>query len=193
MCRKLKTDERTSHIPVVLLTARAESKDKLEGLETGADDYIAKPFDADELEVRIKNLIEQRKKLRERFTRMAHLQPKEIAVTSTDEKFIKRSISIIEDNLSAPDFSVAQFSREIGMSRSQLHRKINALTNKSVSQFICLIKLQRAVHLLEKKTGTVAEVAYSVGFNSPSYFNRCFNNHFKMSPLQYISHHSDKS
>ncbi len=193
LCRKLKTDERTSHIPVVLLTARAESKDKIEGLETGADDYIAKPFDADELEVRIKNLIEQRRKLRERFLSNARIQSKEIAVTSMDDKFIKRSIGIIEDHLSDMEFSVAQFSREIGISRSQLHRKIHALTNHSVSQFICLIKLQRAIQLLEKNAGTVAEIAYRVGFNSPSYFNRCFHDHFNMSPLNYISRQSIRS
>jgi DNA-binding response OmpR family regulator len=192
LCRKLKTDERTSHIPIILLTARVEIKDRIKGLETGADDYIAKPFDADELEVKIKNLITQRRKLRERFSRIESLTSKDIAVSSMDEKFLKRSIHIIEEHLTNPDFSVAQFSREIGMSRWQLNRKIRALTNHSVSQFICLIKLQRAIQFLVKNAGTVAEIAFSVGFSSPSYFNKCFRDHFKMSPLQYISHQSDK-
>jgi signal transduction histidine kinase/ligand-binding sensor domain-containing protein/DNA-binding response OmpR family regulator len=192
-CGKLKTDQRTSHIPVVLLTARAEIKDKIEGLETGADDYIAKPFNADELAVRIRNLIEQRRKLRERFTQLAKLQPKDIAVTSTDEKFIKKSIGIIEEHISDPDFSVTQFSQEIGISRSQLHRKIHALTGQSVSRFICLIRLQRAVQLLGNNAGSISEIAYDVGFNSPSYFIRCFKSHFRMSPSQYINHQSEKS
>jgi signal transduction histidine kinase/DNA-binding response OmpR family regulator len=191
-CRNVKTDERISHIPVILLTARAAKDDKIEGLETGADDYISKPFNADVLKARVKNLIEQRRKLRDRFTHEVLIHPQNIAVSSMDEKFIKRSINIIENEMSNHDFTVEKFCREFGMSRSQMHRKIHALTNQSVSQFIRVIRLQRAIQLLEKKAGTVAEISYIVGFNSPIYFNKCFKHHFHMSPMEYISRQSDR-
>ncbi|MGB8319418.1 MAG: ATP-binding protein, partial [Ignavibacteriaceae bacterium] len=126
LCNKIKTDERTSHIPVILLTAKSSVDDKLEGLETGADDYLTKPFNISELQVRVSNLIEQRRKLRERFRREILLEPKDIAVTSADEKFLYRISNIIEKHIADYNFTVDNFSREAGMSRMQLHRKLNA-------------------------------------------------------------------
>ena len=186
-CEKIKTDPRTSHIPVILLTARASGESKIEGLETGADDYLTKPFDAKELRVRISNLIEQRRKLRERFRREIIVQPGDITVTSIDEKFLQRAISIVEANISESDFNIDQFCSKIGMSRRTLNRKLRALTGLSTNEFIRLLRLKRAGQLLRNKSATIVEIAYQVGFNNPSYFAECFRKQFGKSPSEYAS------
>jgi DNA-binding response OmpR family regulator len=190
LCRRLKTDERTSHIPIILLTARAGEASKLEGLETGADDYLTKPFHAEELTVRVKNLIEQRAKLRECFSKKISVQPKDIAVTSTDEKFLQRALQIMEDKIGDPEFDVETFSKEMGMSRTQLHRKLKALTDQSPSDFMRIIRLKRAATLLEGQVGNISEVAFLVGFNSLTYFTRTFKQYFGKTPSDYIHSHS---
>lgn len=187
LSEKVKNDERTSHIPFVLLTARADSDSKIGGLDTGADAYLTKPFDMKELRVRIHHLIEGRKKLRERFSRSLDLKTSEIAVTSTDEKFLRKAMAILEDNLANTDFDVVFFSREIGMSRTNLHRKLKALTDCSATEFIRAVRLKRALYLLEQKSGNITEVAYAVGFNSLSYFNKCFKKQFGTTPSEFIS------
>jgi signal transduction histidine kinase/DNA-binding response OmpR family regulator len=185
LCRQVKTDELTSHIPVILLTAKATGESKVEGLETGADDYITKPFDARELQVRAKNLIEQRRKLRERFRREMTLQPREVTVNSMDEQFLQRALDIVEKHLSDSEFGVETFSKQIGMSRQHLNRKLQALTTHSANDFIRIVRLKRAAQLLEKKSATVTEIAYEVGFNNPAYFAECFRKEFGRSPSQY--------
>ncbi|MCB0584042.1 MAG: response regulator [Phaeodactylibacter sp.] len=184
LAEKLKTDERSSHIPVVMLTARAERPDKLEGLETGADDYLVKPFDAEELQARVKNLIEQRRRLRERFSRGGLLSPKAIAVTSVDERFLARLMETIEERMDDETLSVEELAREVGMSRSQLHRKLTALTNKSPNVFLRTIRLQRARQLLEQNAGNTTEVAFMVGFSSLAYFSKCFKDEFGETPTE---------
>ncbi len=186
-CRKIKTDERTSHIPIILLTARASRESKLEGLEIGADDYLVKPFDADELIVRVRNLIDQRQKLRQRFGREITVQPKDITVTSVDEEFLQRAINIVERNISKNDFQIDQFCREMNMSRSTLNRKVRALTDLSTSGFIRTLRLKRASRLLEQKAATIVEIAYEVGFSNPSYFAECFRKQFGKSPSEFAS------
>lgn len=181
---KLKADERTSHIPVVMLTARAERADKLEGLETGADDYLVKPFDAQELQARVRNLIEQRRRLRERFTRESLLSPKNIAVTSVDEQFLARLMAAIEERMDDESLSVEALAREVGMSRSQLHRKVTALTDRPPNVFLRAIRLQRARQLLEQQAGNTTEVAFMVGFSSLAYFSKCFKDEFGMTPTE---------
>lgn len=166
LCRKLKSDQRTSHIPVILLTARAGQEDRLEGLETGADDYLTKPFDATELQVRVKNLIEQRRRLHERFRRELMLQPAEITATSIDEVFLQKVMAVVENHIDDPDFETDDLARESGYSRRQLNRKLRALTGESVRGFIRTIRLKRAAQLLQQQSGTVTEIAYRVGFNS---------------------------
>ncbi len=185
LCEKLKTDERTSHIPVILLTALAADAKKLEGLETGADDYLVKPFNDTELKVRTRNLIEQRRNLREHFTRNISISPKEITVTSADERFLIRAMDVIEAQLSNPDFGVDIFGKEVGMSHSQLYRKIHALTNLAPVDLIRTIRLRRAASLLQQKFGTISEIAYETGFSSPSYFSDCFRKQFGKSPTEF--------
>ncbi len=186
MCEKLKTDQRTSHIPVIMLTARASVENRINGFETGADDYITKPFNTQELVVRIKTLIEQRKKLREQFSRDIKLQPKDIAITSADEKFLNKTITIIEDNLNNFDFDVTKLTDKMALSRVQMFRKLKALTDQSPSEFIRTIRLKRAAQLLDKGFGNIAEVTYQVGFNNLSYFAKCFRELFGMSPSDYL-------
>jgi signal transduction histidine kinase/AraC-like DNA-binding protein len=185
LCQKLKADEKTSHIPVVLLTAKADSQSKVTGLQTGADDYITKPFESRELEARIQNLIVGRKKLREHFSREITLQPSEIVITSVDERFLQRVMQVIESNIADTNFGVENLGREIGMSRMQLYRKLNALTGYSPSDFIKRMRLQRAAQLLCQDSGTVSEVAYQVGFNSHAYFSKCFHDLYGKTPSDF--------
>jgi signal transduction histidine kinase/AraC-like DNA-binding protein len=185
LCQRLKSDERTSHIPVIMLTAKATVESRIEGLETGADAYMTKPFNMQELQTQLKNLIEQRKLLRERFSRETEISPSDIAVTSVDEKFLNKAIQIIEDNLGDCDFDVTAMTAEIGMSRMQLFRKLKALTNQTPSEFIRTIRLKRAAQLLQKKFGNVAEITYEVGFNNLSYFAKCFRELYGVSPSEY--------
>lgn len=184
-CRALKADQRTSHIPVILLTARAGEDSKLEGLHTGADDYLTKPFNSRELLARVGNLIEQRRRLREKFTRQVVLKPGEIPITSLEEQFLNRVKAAVEVHLGDEAFTVTALCREVGMSRVQLHRKLRALSGLSAGQFMLLLRLQRAADLLKQNAGTVAEIAYTVGFNTPNYFARCFRRQFGCAPAEY--------
>jgi signal transduction histidine kinase/AraC-like DNA-binding protein len=186
LCEKLKTDERTSHIPVILLTAMADDVHKLEGLETGADDYLIKPFNDKELKIRTRNLIEQRRSLRERFAKNITLSPKEITVTSADERFLNRAIEIIEKQMVDSDFGVESFGKEVGMSHSQLYRKIHALTDLTPVELIRTIRLKRAASLLKQRYGNISDIAYETGFSSPSYFSECFQKQFGKSPSEFI-------
>lgn len=185
LCRHLKTDERTSHIPVILLTARAAEDSKITGLETGADDYVTKPFNAQELRTRISNLIEQRRKLRQRFSRQVTLQPGDLAITTADELFLKRVMAIVDEHLSDADFGVQAFAQKVRLSRVQLHRKLKALTDQSASEFIRIMRLRAAARLLEQGKYTVTEIAYEVGFNNLSYFAKCFQEQFGVLPSEY--------
>lgn len=186
LSEKLKADERTSHIPVILLTARVETADRIEGLETGADDYLVKPFEAKELQVRIKNLIEQRIKLRQRFFKEIVLGSQEIKIDSLDEQFIKRLFDICQQHLSKPDFNVNVLGKEAGLSRSQLHRKLKGLTDKSATEFINILRLKRAAVLLKENHDSISKIAYDVGFNNLSYFNKSFKKLFGETPSDYI-------
>ena len=142
--QKLKEDEHTNHIPVILLTAKAGKENRLTGLETGADDYLTKPFDQDELRVRAGNLVAQRKKLRERFSSNHVWKPKELAVTSADERFLQKVSDIIEKQMDNEFFSVEDLADAVAFSRSQLHRKLKALVDKSPSEIIRSFRLTRA-------------------------------------------------
>lgn len=190
LCERLKTDERTSHIPVVLLTAKATLTDRLEGLGLGADEYLQKPFNKDELVIRVKNLLQQRSLLREKFSLRATILPSESAVGNEvsqqlDNQFIQRIRAVIDAHLSESNFDVDGLCKALGISRTNLHRKLKALTGTSATEFIRKIRLQRAAQLVQQNTLTVSEIAYQVGFESLSYFSKSFQEEFGMSPSEY--------
>jgi signal transduction histidine kinase/AraC-like DNA-binding protein len=186
LCKKLKSDVHTSHIPVIMLTAKAGMDNKLEGLETGADDYLTKPFDGMELLVRTKNLIQQRQKLRELFsTKEVKLDPKKITVTSIDQKFLEKVLALLEKNFPDPDFGVPQMQDALAMSKTQLHRKLKALTNEAPGELLRNFRLKRAAQLLSQKADSVTQIAYKVGFNNLSYFAKCFKELYGVAPSAY--------
>ena len=180
----LKKQEKTSHVPIILLTAKAGVENRITGLETGADAYVPKPFSSDELHARINNLIDGRKKLKEKYSRSLLVRPEVVAEPSMEEKFLLRVKAVVEEHLDDENFSVEELSKKVGMSRAQLHRKLIALTGKSASRFVRNYRLEHAYQLLEKKVGTVSEIAYRVGYSSPAYFTKCFTEDFGISPSQ---------
>ncbi|MBT8387047.1 MAG: response regulator, partial [Ignavibacteria bacterium] len=190
LCEKLKTDERTSHIPVILLTAKATDKDKTVGYETGADDYIMKPFDAEVLRARIKNLIEQRRKLREHFKKEGLIELEHKEITSIDKKFLQKAVEIINKHLSDTSFTVEMFAEKVSMSRRNLDRKLIALTGESPSDIIKRVRLTRASRLLTQKFGNISEIALEVGFSNPAHFSNCFREQFGLTPSEYENNHS---
>ena len=155
------------------LTAKASKSSRIEGLQTGADDYLVKPFDATELNVRIHNLIEQRKQLRERFSQQViNIQPNELPVQSSEKDFISRVREVIEENIDNESFGVNEIAEAIHLSRSQLHRKLKALTGQAPNEIIRNYRLERGLQLLQQGNATVTEVAYQTGFSSPAYFSK---------------------
>ncbi|MEJ2196665.1 MAG: ATP-binding protein, partial [Ignavibacteriaceae bacterium] len=186
LCRKLKTDERTSHIPVILLTAKASSQDKIEGFETGADEYIMKPFEPDELNARIKNLIEQRKRIHEHFKKHGIYRLEESKINSADKKFLKKVFCAIMDNMSNPTFNVVTLSELVAVSRSVLHKKIVSLIGEPPVEVIRRIRVSRGAELIEKKFGNISEIALEVGFNNPAHFSEYFKKQFGVTPSQYL-------
>lgn len=185
LCKRLKNDEKTSHIPVILLTARASTEDKVGGLETGADDYVIKPFEAKELQVRVHNLIEIRRTLREKYKQNIILQPTELAVTSSDARFLKKLMESVEKHMADPDCGTETLAQDVYMSRMQLNRKLQALTGYSTHEFLRTQRLKRAAQILQQHAGNMSEVAYEVGFASPSHFARAFKEQFGVPPSEY--------
>lgn len=189
LCHTLKNNPETGHIPVILLTAKGLPEHKLEGLSTGADDYVVKPFDHQELTTRVRNLIDLRKSLREKFSKDFLLKPQDVTLASPDEKFLKKAMEIIERNISNPDFDVAELVSEMAVSRTLLHTKLKALVNCSAGEFIKTIRLKRAAQLLAQRKVTVSEIAYMVGFKDPQYFNKCFKKHYGETPGSFANRH----
>jgi signal transduction histidine kinase/ligand-binding sensor domain-containing protein/DNA-binding response OmpR family regulator len=187
LCRKLKTDPRTSHIPVLLLTARTAEEQKIEGFDSGANDYVTKPFNFEILQSRIRNLIAQREAFQRTFNKHIEVKAGDVEITSLDEKLIRKAIHIVEEHIGDADFSVERFSRELGMSRVHLYKKLLALTGKSPIEFIRNIRLQRAAQLLKKSQLSVSEIAYQVGFNNPKYFSKYFKDQFNILPSAYAN------
>ncbi|KPL12856.1 MAG: hypothetical protein AMS26_16040 [Bacteroides sp. SM23_62] len=186
MSKQLKSDERTNHIPVIMLTAKADRDSRLEGLETGADDYLIKPFDQEELKVRIKNLLEQRKRLREKFRKdfISDLTGKEVP---PENQFFMKVHDVLNDHIDEPEYTIEQLAGELHLSRSQVFRKILAITSFSPKELLRHLRLRRAAILFQGGHRNVAQVMYQVGFNNPSYFARCFNELYGMNPSQYIT------
>jgi signal transduction histidine kinase/AraC-like DNA-binding protein len=187
LCARLKSDVHTSHIPVILLTARSSLVYKVEGFETGADDYITKPFDVQTLKARMRNLIVSRKRLSQKFREEYLLRPRDTIIKTPDEKFLEHIIRIIEENISDPDFNVEKLAHYIGMSHSLIYKKLKALTDQNIVEFIRTIKLKRAAQILARTKISVSEVSTEVGFNDPKYFSKCFQKQFDKTPTEYAS------
>jgi len=186
MTRKLRSNRHSSHIPVIMLTAKSSLESKIEGLEARADDYIAKPFSMKELLTRIANLIAMRAELRQKYRDELNINPGEVTTNAIDEAFLTKAIRLVEENMANEDFNIENLYRELAMSRSMLHKKLKALTNQSASEFITDIRLRNAARLLKQKSGNISEIAYSVGFNSISYFNASFKRKFGITPTGYM-------
>jgi len=185
LVNRLKNDAKTSHIPIILLTAKAGQENKLEGLETGADDYLTKPFDIKELQVRIKNLISIRRTLQEKFSKAEYTpKPNWKKLPSIDELFMNKVLKVIEDHISEESFNIESFGDEIGMSRTQFYRKLKAITGMPASIYLRTVRLSKAKQMIEEQQGTISEIAYSVGFSSPSYFTKCFKDEFGYPPSE---------
>jgi DNA-binding response OmpR family regulator len=186
LCRAIKNDIRTSHIPLVLLTVLDANAEKIFGFEEGADDYLNKPFSMDILIARINNLIESRNKLRQQYLSGNGLSLSSLVHTRTDRNFVDKALDILNRNLSKFDFTADYFAKEIGMSRSNLHLKMKALTGYSTTEFIRDVRLKESTKILSTGKFNISEVAYLVGFNSVSYFNLCFKKKFSKTPSQYL-------
>jgi len=193
LTKKLKTNEKTNHIPIILLTAKAATEDKLVGLETGADDYLIKPFDERELTIRVKNLIKIRKQMRDKYLAQSLVLPGSIVVPTSQKEFIEKLTSIIAKNISNEKFSVEVLCSDIGMSRTQLHRKIKSVTNQSTTEFIRNYRLQLAAEFLKQDGGNIGEISNKVGFSSQAYFTKLFQDLYGQTPLDYRKQYKKES
>ncbi len=190
LCSKLKADFRTSHIPIIILTAKATIKDKVEGFETGADAYIMKPFEAEELKARIINLLQQRRRVHDYFKSHGLIEINESGIASADKKFLTNAIEIINEHIPDTSFGVEAFAEHLAVSRSLLHKKLTALTGESPGELIKRYRLNKAAKMLEQRTGSITQIAFEVGFNDASYFTLCFRTQFGISPSQYHKNNS---
>lgn len=184
MTRKLKNQLKTSHIPIILLTAKASQEQKLEGLEEGADSYIPKPFNKRHLQIRVKKLIELRKKLQDTYKSPKAVDIQEGQISRLDRKFLNKISKIVEEQKDR-ELSVEELSEMMGLSRVHLYRKIKKLTGMSVSEFANSVKLRLSLELIKNSGNSISQIAYEVGFSSPSYFTKCFKEQFGISPTEY--------
>ncbi|WGK64044.1 helix-turn-helix domain-containing protein [Croceiramulus getboli] len=180
-----KTHDTTSHIPIIMLTAKSGDENRLEGLVTGADAYLTKPFNPKILKQTVNNLLESRKKLQERFSKEVILTPKEISIDSYDERFLNTLQEILNNQLVESDFNASAFADILGMSRMQLHRKLKALTGQTATEFIRSQRVKLAAELLKKSDANISEIGYTVGFNNPSHFTKCFKEQFGIAPSEF--------
>ena len=185
LTKELKNDTRCSHVPIILLTAKADIDSQFEGVDTGADDYITKPFDKNLLVLKVEKLIECRIKLQSRYSQEVILRPKDIAISNLDEKFLEKVQEVLDKNLVESSFSTEDFSKAVGLSRMQLHRKIKALTGLTASEFIRSQRLKLAAQLLKSSDINISQIGYTVGFNDHSYFAKCFKEAYKCTPTAY--------
>ncbi len=193
LCAKIKENIKTSHIPVILLTSRSSLIYKIEGLESGADDYISKPFNLIEFKLRIKNLLASKQRLKTKFSLKDNFVPSEITVSSLDEQLLKKAFKVVEENISNEQFDIPFFCSELGVSRTMLFTKIKAWTNFTPNEFIHEIRMKRAVQLLEQNKINISQISYKVGFNNPKYFCKCFQKKFGETPTQYLNKFSDNT
>ena len=186
LTRRIRAHELTSHIPIVMLTAKAAEEEKLEGLETGVDAYLTKPFSTRELQVRVRKLIEMRRKLLEEHRQPLKITASEIAVTPVDEKFLERLLQVVEENMEDEHFQVKELCRKMGIGERQFYRKLQALLGCTPAAYIRQIRLDRAKQLLEKGAGTVSEITFMVGYGNTSAFARAFRETFGKTPSEVL-------
>lgn len=191
LCSAIKNNIKTSHIPIILLTSRSSLIYKLEGLESGADDYISKPFNVEEFKIRIKNLLETSNRLKEKFSGSDALISNEVVISSLDEKLYKNALEIVENNIGNENFDIPFFCSELGVSRTMLFIKIKAWTNFTPNDFIQHFRMKRAAQLLEQGKINISEVSYKVGFKNPKYFSKCFLKKYGETPSQYSKKFSE--
>jgi signal transduction histidine kinase/DNA-binding response OmpR family regulator len=185
--KNIKQNEITSFIPIILLTAKTGDKAQLESLHNEVDAFITKPFNHEILKAKVHQLLEERRKLRERYSKELILKPKDIFIDSVDEKFVKRLQMILDEHLTNSSFSIDQFAKEAGMSRMQLHRKLKSVLGCSATEFLRNERLKAGAELLEKGNVTISEVAYTIGFNDVAYFSKCFKEIYNVTPTEYLS------
>ncbi|MEM8892513.1 MAG: response regulator, partial [Bacteroidota bacterium] len=185
LCKELKGSFSTSHIPIILLTAKTAKDAEIMGLETGADKYIKKPFHPYELHLHIKNLLELKYRIRHNFGKLLKLEPDKLIFSSEDDLFLENAIKLIEKNMDKSDFRIEDFAREMGVSRALLFIKLRALSNLTPNNFVKKVRLKRAAQILEDSRKTVSEVSYMVGFQDPKYFSKCFKSSYGLSPNEY--------
>jgi YesN/AraC family two-component response regulator len=186
LCRRVKTDVRTSHIPVILLTARTAITFKYEGLETGADEYITKPFHVEYLSLKIKNLLYQREMIKRKYLKDSITDPELITLTSMDEKLLKKVIEYIHSHMDQGDLTVESISEHLGISRVHLYRKIKSFTGVTPQEFLKTVRLKYAASLLSQKKLRISEVAFMCGYKDLAYFSKSFKAFYGISPTQYI-------
>ncbi len=186
LCRTVKRNLRTSHIPVIILSAKSDTADQLDGLKVGADDYIGKPFSMPVLSAKIRNLLRTRDQAVRHFNDTADIEPEKVALNPLDEAFLKKAMTVMEEHLDDSQFSTDAFAREMCMSRSNLHLKMKALTGESTNEFIRRFRLRHALDLLKSGRYTVSEVSAMVGYGTPSYFATSFKKFFGSLPSDYV-------
>ena len=184
--RKLKRDFETSHIPIILLTAMSTSENKLEGVESGADAYITKPFSSRLLLARIFQLIEQREKLKRKFSNDPAMTSQVLCSTELDRKFGEKLQTILEKQLDNPEFTIEDFASAVGVSRAAFFRKVKGVTGYTPNEYMRILRMKRAMELLQEGIYNVSEIAYKVGMNDPLYFSKCFKSHFGAPPSAYL-------
>jgi len=192
LCAQVKTREEISHIPVILLTARADDESKYKGLDTGADDYITKPFDVEYLSLRIKNILKNREQLRELFQRNLDLKPSKIFAASADEKFLIKLMEKIDEGIPESDFTVDSLEKELSISHTHFYRKVKSLTGLSGKELLQNMRLKRATQLLLEDKFRISEIAYMTGFTDPKYFSKCFKEKYGIRPSGYLENHKER-
>lgn len=193
LCRRLKSDISTSHIPLILLTAKTTDDNKLEGLQLGADDYITKPFNMEVLKLRVQKLLEWAERNHREFRKKLDITPSEITITPLDEQFMQKALKLVEQHLDNSEFTVETLGQELGMSRSFLYKKLMAITGLGPAEFIRTIRIKRGKSLLEQSQMQISEIAYTVGFNSAKSFSMNFKAEYGMTPSEYLKAYKNGS
>jgi DNA-binding response OmpR family regulator len=190
LCSHIKQNSQTSHIPVIMISAKTDRKDELDALKAGADDFLAKPFSMAILIARIKNIIRTQNRILDKVTKSMEITPEKISFNAMDEQFLNKAIDIVKQNIDNTEFSTAEFASAMNMSRSNLHLKLKALTEESALDFIRKIRFNEACRLLKDGRYSISEISDMVGFNTPSYFATCFKKYMGCLPTEYVKKNS---